>query len=71
MGSLYRLKAKVITILRCTELLLSKNETRGSIHICCDSRAAITALAKTSIESVLVWKCMQALEKIVYLIKSQ
>jgi ribonuclease HI len=54
----------VITILRCTELLLSKNETRRSIHICCDSRAAIAALTKNTTESVWVWKCMQALEKL-------
>jgi ribonuclease HI len=43
---------------------LSKNETRRSIHICSYSRAAIAALAKTTTESVLVWKCMQAQEKL-------
>jgi ribonuclease HI len=56
--------AEVMTILRCTELLLTKNITRRRIHICSDSRAAIAALAKATTESSLVWKCMQVLEKL-------
>jgi hypothetical protein len=45
MGSLSTVfSAKVMAILRCAELLLTKNLTRR-IHICSDSRAAIAALA--------------------------
>jgi hypothetical protein len=50
-----------MAILRCTELLLTKNLTRRRIH-CSDSRAAIAALVKTTTESSLVWECMQVLE---------
>jgi hypothetical protein len=46
--------AEVLAILRCTELLLTKNLIRKRIHICSDSRAAITALAKTTTKSFLV-----------------
>jgi hypothetical protein len=56
--------AEVMAILRCTELHLTKNLTRRRIHICCDSRAAMAALAKTTTESSLVWDCMQMLEKL-------
>jgi ribonuclease HI len=56
--------AEVIAILRCAELLLTKNLTRRRIHICSDSRVAIAALAKTTTESSLVWECMQVLEKL-------
>jgi ribonuclease HI len=56
--------AEVIAILRCTELLLSKNLMRRRIHICSDSRAAIATLAKTTTESLLVCKHMQVLEKL-------
>jgi ribonuclease HI len=63
MGSLSMVfSAKVMAILRCTELLLTKNLMRR-IHICSDSRAALAALAKTTTESSLVWECMQVLEK--------
>jgi ribonuclease HI len=65
MGSLSTVfSAEVMTILWCTELLLTKNLTRRRIHICSDSRVAIAALAKTTTESSLVWKCMQVLEKL-------
>jgi len=64
MGNLSTGSKQMITILRCTELLVSKYETGRSIRICCDSRAAIAALAKTTTESVLVWKCMQEREKL-------
>jgi hypothetical protein len=40
--------AEVMAILKCTELLLTKNLTRRRIHICSDSRAAIAALAKAT-----------------------
>jgi hypothetical protein len=51
MGSLSTvLFAEVIAILRCVELLLTKNLTRRRIHICSDSRVAIAALAKTTTE---------------------
>jgi hypothetical protein len=59
MGSLSMVfSAKVMAILRCTELLLTENLTRRRIHICSDSRAAIAALAKTTTKSSLVWECM-------------
>ena len=46
MGSLSTVfSAEVMAILKCTELLLTKNLTRRRIHICSDSRAAIAALA--------------------------
>jgi hypothetical protein len=38
-------QAEVMAILWCTQLLLSKNIDRNGIHICSDSRAAMTALA--------------------------
>jgi hypothetical protein len=63
MGSLSTVfSAKVMAILRCTELI--KNLMRKRIHICSDSTAALAALAKTTTESFLVWKCMQVLRKL-------
>jgi hypothetical protein len=59
--------AEVMAVLRCAELLLTKNHTRRRIHICFDSRAAIAAFAKTTTESSLVWECMQVLEKRKYI----
>jgi hypothetical protein len=45
MGSLSTVfSAEVMAVLRCAELLLTKNLTRRRIHISCDSRAAIAAL---------------------------
>jgi hypothetical protein len=38
-----------MAVLRCTQLLLSKNINRNRIHICSDSRAAIAALAHNRI----------------------
>lgn len=66
MGSLYKVfQTEMMAVLRCTELLLYKNATvRRYEHICCDSRAVIRALAKTTIESTLVWESKQALEKL-------
>jgi ribonuclease HI len=65
MGSLSTIfSAKVIAILRCTELLLTKNLKRRRIHICSDNRAALAALVKTATESSLVWEYMQMLEKL-------
>jgi hypothetical protein len=65
MGSLSTVfSAEVIAILRCTELLLTKNLMWRRIQICSDSRVALTALAKTTTESSLVWECMQVLEKL-------
>jgi hypothetical protein len=65
MGSLSTVfSAKVMAILRYTELLLTKNLTRRRIHICSDSRAALAALAKTTTKSSLVWECIQVLEKL-------
>jgi len=39
-------QAEVMAILMYTEFLLSKKVTRRRTCICCDSRAAIAALAK-------------------------
>jgi hypothetical protein len=53
-----------MAVLRCTELLLSKNINRNRIrvHICSDSRAAITALAPHRIG--FGWESVQALENL-------
>jgi hypothetical protein len=65
MGSLSTVfQGEVVALLGCTELLLSKNITRMTIHICYYSRAAIAALAKTTTELSLVWESMQVLEKL-------
>jgi hypothetical protein len=56
--------AEVITILRYTELFLTKNLMKRRIHICSDSRAALVELAKTATESSLVWECIQVLGKV-------
>jgi hypothetical protein len=53
---------EVIDILRCAELLV-KNMTMR-IQICSYSRAALSALAKTTTEPMLVCECMQALGKL-------
>jgi len=45
-----------MSILRCTELLLSKYVTRRRTQICSDRRAAIAALAKCTTRSSLVWE---------------
>jgi hypothetical protein len=64
MGSLSAgFQAEVIAILRCTELLLSKNTTRRGMHFSSGSRAVIAALAKTTIQSTLVWES-QVLENL-------
>jgi len=58
MGSLSTVfQAEVVAILRCTELPLSKNVTGTRIHVCCDERAAIAILVKTTTELALVWVC--------------
>jgi hypothetical protein len=65
MGSLSMVVlAEVMAILRCTELLQTKNLMRKRIHICCDSRAALAALAKTTTKSSLVWECRQVLGRV-------
>ena len=51
-GSLSTLSsAEIVAILRCTELLMTKNVTKRRIHICFDRRAALAAFAKTTTES--------------------
>ena len=65
MGSLFTVfHAKVMAILRCTELLLSKNIMRRRIHICHDSRAATAALAKTTTKLALVWESTPVIEEL-------
>ena len=65
MGSLSMMfSAKVMAILKCTELLLTKNLMRRRIHICCDSRVAVAALVKTTAELSIVWEYMQVLGKL-------
>ena len=56
--------AKLVAILRCTELLLTKNLVRRRIHICCDSRAVLAALVKTTTDLSLVWERTQVLVKL-------
>jgi hypothetical protein len=56
--------AEVMTILRCTELLLPKNLIRRRIHICCDSREVLAAIVKTTTESSLGRGCVQVLRKL-------
>jgi ribonuclease HI len=51
-------------VLKCAEILLTKNITTRRIQVCCDSSAALAALAKTTTESSLVWECMQVLERL-------
>ena len=64
-GSLSRaFSAEVRAFLRCRGLLLTKYLTRRRMHICCDSRAALAALAKTTTELSLVRGCMQVLGKL-------
>jgi hypothetical protein len=64
-GSLSRaFSSEVMAILRCRGLLLTKYLTRRRIHICCDSRAALVALARTTTELSLVRGCMQVLGKL-------
>jgi len=49
---------EVMTILRCTKLLLSKNVIRRRMFTCSASRASIAALATTTTESALVGERM-------------
>jgi hypothetical protein len=56
--------ARMMAILSCTELLLTKILIRQRIHICSDSRAALAALAETTNKSSLIWECMQVLGKL-------
>ncbi|XP_020299230.1 uncharacterized protein LOC109863382, partial [Pseudomyrmex gracilis] len=57
-------QAKVLAILECTRLLLSRETKTRRINIYTDSKAAIGALAKTTTESLVVWDCMQALNRL-------
>ena len=52
-----------LAILRCTELLLTKNRIRR-IHIFFNSRAALAALVISTTESSLVWECMHVVGKL-------
>jgi hypothetical protein len=55
MASLFMVfSAKVLAILRCTGLLLTKNRMRRRIHICSESRAALAALVHITVELSLV-----------------
>ena len=65
MGSLSMVfSAEVMATLWCTELLLPNNLIRRRIHICCDSRAVLAALVKTTTESSLGRGCVQVLGKL-------
>ncbi|XP_020295563.1 uncharacterized protein LOC109860702 [Pseudomyrmex gracilis] len=57
-------QADVLAILECARLLLSSETKTRRINIYTDSKAAIGALAKTTIESLVVWDCMQALHRL-------
>ncbi|XP_014476493.1 PREDICTED: uncharacterized protein LOC106745422 [Dinoponera quadriceps] len=56
--------AEVTAILRCAELLTSRETLNRKIVICNDSKAALSALVKTTIETSLVWDCMTMLEEL-------
>jgi hypothetical protein len=56
-------KASVL-ILKCIEVLMAKNLMRRGINVCCDSRAALAALAKTTSKSSLFRERMQMLGKL-------
>ena len=65
MGSLSMVfSAKVMAIVRCTEFVLTKALMRRRLHVCCDDRAALAALEKTTTESSLVWECTRVLGKL-------
>jgi hypothetical protein len=65
MGSLSTVfSVDMMAIVRCIELLLTKNLVRRRTHICSDSRTALAALAKTTTQSSLVWECIQGLGKL-------
>jgi hypothetical protein len=65
MGSLSTVfQAEVMAILRCRELLVSKNIMGRRMHFCSDNRTAIASLAKSTTESAVAWKSMRALEKL-------
>ena len=61
---LHGISAKLMAVLRCTELFLTKNITKRRIHICSGSRADLAALAKTTTELFSVWECMQTLGRL-------
>jgi hypothetical protein len=65
MGSLSAVfLSQEMVILRCAQLLVSKNVPRRRIHTCSDKMAATEKLAKTTIESAFIYERMQAVEKI-------
>jgi hypothetical protein len=53
-----------MSILRCTELLLSKYVTRRRIQICSKCRTAIAALAKCTTKTSLVWESIPVPRKL-------
>ncbi|XP_020298014.1 uncharacterized protein LOC109862388 [Pseudomyrmex gracilis] len=57
-------QAKVLAILECARLLLSRETKARKINIYTDSKAAIGALVRTTTESSVVWDCMQALKEL-------
>ena len=56
---------EVFAILRCAEILRKEGKVGKCITICCDSQAAITAVGKPDISSILVWECKEALNQLV------
>ncbi|XP_020296446.1 uncharacterized protein LOC109861283 [Pseudomyrmex gracilis] len=57
-------QAEVLAILECARFLLARETKTRRINIYTDSKAAIGALAKTITESLVVWDCMQALNRL-------
>ncbi|XP_020298448.1 uncharacterized protein LOC109862729 [Pseudomyrmex gracilis] len=57
-------QAEVLAILECARLLLSRETKTRRINIYTDSKAAIGALAKITTEFLVVWDCMQALNRL-------
>jgi hypothetical protein len=47
---------RVMAILMCAEILLTKNLIRRRINVCSDSRVDLAALAKPTTELCLVWE---------------
>ncbi|XP_020297531.1 uncharacterized protein LOC109862048 [Pseudomyrmex gracilis] len=57
-------QAKVLAILECVRLLLSRETKTRRFNIYTDSKAIIGALAKTTTESSVVWDCIKALNRL-------
>ena len=57
-------QAAVFAILYCAETLMSEKEAGRRFSICSNSQAAIRAVGKPEISSILVWECKKALNQL-------